>query len=139
MKIIKLVIDTNVLYSGLYSSKGASYKILELIYSGRIIPVISTSLIFEYEEVLKRNQSELNITEYEIDKLLDNFCKIGEPHKIYFLWRPFLSDPKDDHVLELAISSETNCIVTHNIRDFKGSEIFGVRIFTPRNLLENIQ
>ena len=40
-------------------------------------------------------------------------------------------DPKDDHILELAVALEANCIVTHNIRDFNGSENFGVRIVTP--------
>jgi putative PIN family toxin of toxin-antitoxin system len=139
MKIIKVVIDTNVLYSGLYSSEGASFKILEMIYQGTIIPVISPSLIFEYEEVLKRSPLDLNLPKDEIDKLLDNICRIGEPHKIYFLWRPYLKDPKDDHILELAVASEAQFIVTHNIRDFKGSEDFGVRVVAPRKLLEDIQ
>jgi putative PIN family toxin of toxin-antitoxin system len=139
MKTIKAVIDTNVLYSGLYSSEGASFMILENIYDGKIIPVISTPLLFEYEEVLKRNQSILNLSDHEVEKLLDNICDIGESQKIYFLWRPYLNDPKDDHVLELAVASKTNIIVTHNIKDFKGSEKFGVTIIQPRQLLEEIQ
>ena len=139
MITVKAIIDTNVLYSGLYSSEGASFIILENIYEGRIIPVISTPLIFEYEEVLKRNQSILNLSDKEIDKLLDNICDIGEPQKIHFLWRPFLNDPKDDHVLELAVASKTKFIVTHNIKDVKGSEKFGVTIIRPRQLLEEIQ
>lgn len=138
MKTIKIVLDTNVLFSGLYSSEGASYKILEKIYQGKIIPVISTPLVFEYEEVLKRKKALLNLSDQEIDKLLDNICDIGESQKIYFLWRPYLNDPKDDHVLELAIASETNCIVTYNIKNFKGSEKFGVSIITPKQLLEEI-
>jgi len=139
MKTIKIVLDTNVLYSGLYTSEGASYKILKRIYEGKIIPVISTPLVFEYEEVLKRNKSILNLSDQEIDKFLDNICDIGESQKIYFLWRPYLSDPKDDHILELAVASKTNCIITYNIKDFKGSENFGVRIIPPIKLLEEIQ
>ena len=134
----KIVIDTNVLYSGLYSSEGAAYKILEKVSQGKIIPVISTPLVFEYEEVLKRNQTILNLSNQEIDKLLDNICGFGETQKIYFLWRPYLSDPKDDHILELAVASKTNCIVTYNIKDFNGSEKFGVSIVTPKQLLEKI-
>jgi len=139
MKTIKIVLDTNVLYSGLYSSEGASYKILEKIYQGKIVPVISTPLVFEYEEILKRKKSILKLSDQEIEKLLDNICDIGESQKIYFLWRPYLRDPKDDHILELAVASKTNCIVTYNIKDFKGSENFGVRIIQSIKLLEEIQ
>lgn len=37
-------------------------------------------------------------------------------------------------VLELAVSAEAD-VVTHNIRDFKGSEKFGVHVLTPRDFL----
>lgn len=139
MKQIKVILDTNILYSGLYSSEGASYIVLEKIYRGEVIPVISTPLIFEYEEVLKRNMSELNLSEIEIDKLLDNICKIGESQKIYFLWRPYLKDPKDDHILELAVASKTNLIITYNIKDFNGAENFGVKVIPTKQFLEEIQ
>ncbi|MBN1294837.1 MAG: putative toxin-antitoxin system toxin component, PIN family [Candidatus Latescibacteria bacterium] len=135
----KVVVDTNVVYSGLYSSRGASYKILYEIYKGNIVPVLSTTLIFEYEEILKRKQSVLKLTDQEINQFLDNICDFGEPQKIYYLWRPVVNDPKDDHILELAVASKTNCIVTHNIKDFKGSEHFGVIIITPKQLLEEMQ
>ncbi|MCW5208549.1 PIN domain-containing protein [Desulfobulbus sp. US2] len=51
-----IIMDTNILFSGLYSSTGASYQILRLIDTGRITPVISTTLLFEYEDVLKRKK-----------------------------------------------------------------------------------
>ncbi len=59
--------------------------------------------------------------------------------RIYFLWRPYLSDPKDDHILELAVASETKTIVTYNIKDFKEINKFGVRAITPKILLEEIK
>jgi hypothetical protein len=40
--------------------------------------------------------------------------------------------------MELAIASRTKIIVTHNIKDFKGAEGFGIRSITPRELLEEI-
>ncbi|MEE8329879.1 MAG: PIN domain-containing protein [Thermodesulfovibrionia bacterium] len=58
---------------------------------------------------------------------------------MYFLWRPYLSDPKDDHILELAVASETKTIVTYNIKDFKEINKFGVRAITPKILLEEIK
>lgn len=138
MNKMKAVIDTNIIYSGLYSSQGASFKILKLLRKGIIIPVISTPLIFEYEEVLKRNKDILELSDKEIEAFLNNICDFSEKHKIYYLWRPHLKDPKDDHILELAVASKTRYIVTYNIRDFKGSEEFGISIIKPNQLLEII-
>ena len=137
-KLIKIVLDTNILYAGLYSSKGASFKVLQAIEKDRLKMVISTTLFFEYEDVLKRYKSVLGLSDGEIDKLLDYFCLKSEHQKIYFLWRPQLPDPKDDHILELAVASGTSIIVTYNAKDFKGIASFGVRLITPKELMEEI-
>ena len=100
--------------------------------------VISTTLLFEYEDILKRNQAVLGLSEHEIEKLLDYFCLQSDHQKIYFLWRPRLPDPKDDHLLELAIASGAKLIVTHNTKDFKGAETFGIKAITPKELMEEI-
>ena len=105
MKEFKAVVDTNVLYPGLYSATGASHQILRLIEQGRIVPLLSTTLLFEYEEVLKLNQKQLRLSARAFDDILNGLCNCGEGRKIHFLWRPQLSDPKDDHVLELAVAA----------------------------------
>ena len=137
-KKTRIVLDTSVLYAGLYSSKGASFKVLQAIEEGKVQIVISTTLLFEYEDILKRNQEILGLSSQEIEKILDYFCMKSEHQKIYFLWRPHLPDPKDDHLLELAIASGTKLIVTHNTKDFKGVEESGIRSITPKKLLEEI-
>jgi len=134
----RIVLDTNVLYAGLYSSKGASFKVLKAIDEGKLQIVISTTLLFEYEDILRRNQVILGLSNQEIEKILNYFCLRGEHQKIYFLWRPYLPDPKDDHLLELAIASGTKLIVTHNTKDFKGVGEFGIRSLTPKRLLEEM-
>ena len=131
MNKINLILDTNVLYAGLYSSNGASFQILKLIEKGRINIYLSTALLFEYEDVLKRNKQILKLTDGDIEKILNNICKLSDHQKIYFLWRPYLPDPKDDLVLELAVASETKTILTYNIKDFKELNKFGVRAITP--------
>ena len=137
-KKARIILDTNVLYAGLYSSKGASFRVLQAIEESKLKIVISTTLLFEYEDILKRNQVVLGLSNREIEKILDYFCMQSEHQKIYFLWRPRLPDPKDDHLLELAIASGTKLIVTHNTKDFKGAEEFGVRSITPKELMEEI-
>ena len=66
------------------------------------------------------------------------FYKVAEHRDIYYLWRPFLKDPKDDMVLEVAVESESEFIATHNVRDFAGIEQFGLEVINPRQLLEKI-
>lgn len=139
MNKTKVVVDTNVLYAGLYSSKGASHRILRALERGRIKTVISTALLFEYEYILQRNKSELRLSDRDIEKLLDNLCRLSAHQKIYFLWRPYLVDPKDDHILEVAVASGTEIILTHNVKDFKGVDKFGIRAIQPRKLLEEIK
>ena len=101
--------------------------------------MLSVALLFEYEDVLKRNSRKIGFTYSEIDSFLDNICKLGSFKKIHYLWRPFLPDPKDDHVLELAVASQVNVITTFNRKDFKGSEQFGVKVIGPKQLLEEIK
>ena len=137
-KKARIILDTNVLYAGLYSSRGASFKILQAIEEGKLKMVLSTTLLFEYEDILKRNQVDLGLSNQEIEKVLDYFCMKSGHQEIYFLWRPYLPDPKDDHLLELAIASGTKLIVTHNTKDFKGVEAFGIRSITPKAILEEI-
>ncbi|MFO0751882.1 MAG: putative toxin-antitoxin system toxin component, PIN family [Thermodesulfovibrionales bacterium] len=134
----RIILDTNVLYAGLYSSQGASFKVLRAIEEGKLQTVLSTTLLFEYEDILKRNQATLGLSTNEIENILDYFCMRSEHQKIYFLWRSCLIDPKDDHLLELAVASGTKLIVTHNTKDFKGIERFDTRIITPKELLEEI-
>ena len=135
---MKIVMDTNILFAGLYSKNGASFKVLALLNAGVLQLTLSTPLLFEYEDVLKRNQELLNLDNTQVEVILDNICGFSKHQKVYFLWRPYLPDPKDDLVLELAVASNVPTIVTHNIKDFVGVEKFGVEAITPKALLERL-
>ena len=135
MRKHRAVVDTNVLRAGLYSSSGASYQVLRLIERGCLIPLLSTTLLFEYEEILKRYQKALGLTDRAIEDVLDGLCARGECRRIHFLWRPALSDAKDDHILELAVAAGNADVVTHNLTDFAAAAAFGIRVITPAKLL----
>ncbi|HMO50589.1 MAG TPA: putative toxin-antitoxin system toxin component, PIN family [Kiritimatiellia bacterium] len=139
MKLRRAVIDTNVLYAGLYSSSGASFQLLRRIESGDLVPVLSTAILFEYEEILRRNQKSLHLSSRGINDVLDGMCLHGEYQKIHFIWRPQLQDPKDDHILELAVAAGCVDVVTHNIKDFTTAGLFGVRVVTPKKLLGELK
>jgi len=134
---MKIVIDTNVLVAALRYRRGASFKLVSVLPSDKFAIAISVPLVFEYEDALKRLESSA-ITEQDIGDFIDFLCEICHHQEIFFLWRPFLPDPSDDHVLEVAVAAGCDTIVTYNKRDFRGIEHFGIRIFDPRELLSEI-
>ena len=131
-----VVLDTNILIFGFRSKRGASYKLLKLIDSGLFKLNASLPLVVEYEAILSREC--FCFSQQEISQYLDYICTVSERKQIYFLWRPLLKDPKDDMVLELAVTGECQYIVSFNKKDFQGSEKFGVSIITPQKLLKII-
>lgn len=136
--MFQVVIDTNVLLSALRSKRGASYRLLTLIGDGRRQMNISASLIFEYEDVLKRDCVNLGLSPQDIDDILDYICTESNRRSIFYLWRPYLHDPKDDFILELAIESQCDFIITYNVKDFVGAEKFGIAVITPKELLQKL-
>jgi len=133
---MKIVLDSNVIYAGLYSNKGASYQILKNVRNGKIIPVLTVSLYEEYSDILRRHPLSKVITEEAIEGFLDFFCRKANLQDVFFLWRPFLKDPKDDMVLEAAVASQSKLIITHNISDFEGIEKFGIEAMLPGEYLK---
>jgi len=135
---MRIVMDTNVLFAGLYSKNGASHQLLLRLAAKQLSLALSTPLLFEYEDVLKRNPAQLGLDDTSIDLILDNLCAMSQHQRIHYLWRPYLPDAKDDMLLELAVASNTNTIVIHNLKDFSGIEPFGVAAITPKKLLEHL-
>ena len=138
MKSDRIVIDTNVMVAALKSKRGASYKLLSIIDQDKFQISISVPLIIEYEYALKRTDLSILLTESEIDDILDYICQIADKREIFYLWRPYLKDPKDDMVLELAVESESDYIITYNQKDFQGVSKFGIKTLTPKAFLKKI-
>ena len=132
---VSVVIDTCVFISALRSRQGASFKLLSLIDNSKIELQLSVPLVLEYEAVAKRISRSFGLTHSDIEDIIDYFCVVGKHRQVHFLWRPNLKDPGDDFVLELAVESECDYIVTHNIRDFSGSDKFKVEVVTPQQFL----
>ena len=134
----RIVIDTNVFVSALRSCRGASYQLFRLLGGKKFEISLSVPLIIEYEDAAKRLTREFGLTHADVEDILDYICSVGDRRQIHFLWRPVLKDPKDDHVLELAVEASAQFIVTYNLRDFAGAEEFGIRVVTPKEFLKVI-
>lgn len=75
----------------------------------------------------------------DIAEFLDGFCSLVSEAHIYFRWRPFLCDPKDDLVFECALAAGATHIVTYNLKDFHSIEPFDISVVTPHDFLSKIE
>ena len=132
----KIIIDSNVILSGLKSKNGYSFKLLKQIPNNKFKVAISVPLILEYESLLMSNIKTLGLNKKDINDFINYICKISEHTKIYYLWRPFLKDPYDDHLLEVAVASSSNYIITFNIKDFINIEQFGIKALKPKDFIK---
>ncbi len=135
----RVVLDTNVLVAALRSDQGASFQLLSLVgVTDKFQICLSVPLVLEYEDVLGRDGMVPNVSAGDVQDLIDYLCSVASPHGVFFLWRPMLRDPKDEMVLELAVSGGCEAIVTFNSRDFAGAERFGIQILSPGEFLRQI-
>ena len=137
--LVRVVLDTNVIIAGLMSKTGASNRVLQLSSDGQFEYALSDALGYEYEEVLYRMFSRLTLNETQISLFLAFMAQKAYVQPLYFRWRPQLKDPKDEHVLELAINARAVYIVTFNRKDFVGSERFGVKVISPAEFLNLLE
>lgn len=134
----RVVVDTNVVVAGLRSKKGASYRLLSAIGTRRFEIALSVPLVLEYEDALLRDLAATGLSQADVDAVLDYFCGVAHQQEIFFLWRPYLPDPKDDMLMELAVAASCQIIVTHNLRDFAGVGRFGIEAVPPATFLTRI-
>ena len=110
----QVVIDTNVEAAALLSNRGASHRLLRLVGDPRWSINLSVPLAFEYERTLKRICIGGDLSDSDVDSVVQFLCANANLRPIFFLCRPFLPDPNDDFVLELAVESRADFIITFN-------------------------
>ena len=139
MTVPQVVLDTNVIVAGLRSKRGSAFRLLTLVGTGVFDIHLSVPLVLEYREVLSRQLPNLYLTALDVEEFIEFHCSVATRHQIYFLWRPYLPDPKDDMVLELAVKAGCDSVIIYNARDFNGIEQFGIKILTPAEFLQSIR
>lgn len=142
MRVPRVVLDTSVVVAGLRSRLGASNRLLTLIAEGRLKPLLTTALFLEYEDVLCRAEQRLatSMDDEDVAGFLAALASAAEPVEVHFLWRPQLTDPADELVLEAAVNGQAEAIVTHNVRDFlPGAREFSVEVITPGAMLGRVR
>ena len=130
--VIRIVLDTNVLVSGLLSEQGPPGQVLDLILAGDLIVLHDPRILSEYREVVAR--PELGIAPLLAGEVLRYLHENGEPVTAG-PWLRALPDPDDEPFLAVAQAGQAVGLVTGNLRHFPASTRGGVRLWSPRELL----
>ena len=129
---MRIVLDTNVLVSGLVAADGVCARILALVFGRSFRPCVDDRILAEYEDVLPRR--ELKIA---ADDVLDALRWMRDnAEAVTPLPLPCeLPDVRDLPFLEVAAAAEA-VLVTGNIRHFPKTARAGVTVLTPREFLD---
>ena len=131
-----------MIVAALRSDTGASRQLLLAALNQRFELLLSVPLVLEYESVLIRPQHLVacGLSSAEVGRVLDDLSAVAKPVRLAFRWRPMLSDPDDDMVLETAINGSADAIVTFNQRDYAaGIKGFNCAAILPATALRQIR
>lgn len=123
IRVVRLVLDTNVMVAAITSPRGASRLLLSRVLKGDAELAVSTPLFVEYEAVLLRPErlAAANATPADIGDILDAIAAIAIPVAFDFRWRPSGADADDELVVETAANGRADAIATFNLRDLRAA------------------
>lgn len=128
---MRAVMDTNVLIAALRSRRGASFELFRRLRLGEWTAVLSNHLLYEYEEILKRDAPSLGLSLDDVDTILNAVCARAEEWPLSPTWEPVLGDPDDEPLVQLAVESGVRRIVTHNVGHLSPAVRLGVEVLKP--------
>jgi putative PIN family toxin of toxin-antitoxin system len=140
-RILRLVLDTDVMFAAFRSAHGASRRLLLHILDGRAHLLLSTAMLIEYEAVLTRPHvlRQLNASIADISTVLDGLIALSTQVRLDYRWRPVAADPDDDLVIETALNGGADVIASFNLADMRaGAARLGIPVERPADVLKRI-
>ena len=105
---MRVVLDTNVIVSGILSTTGAAHAIMDWARRGQFDLVTSVILLDEVEEVLERFVSKALASETRA--ALEELAAVVDARVVPRVSR----DPDDDHVIAAAVEGLADYVVTRD-------------------------
>jgi len=128
-----IVLDINVVVSGIFRPYGKAAAILRLVANGLVTPAYDQRIVGEYREVFKRPKFPFS------EESVDDFLAQIENEGLLVASKPLpfsLPDPDDEPFLETALASKAVALITGNKRHFPKKIYEKTRILSPAEFLE---
>jgi putative PIN family toxin of toxin-antitoxin system len=133
---MNVVLDTNVLVSGLLSPFAPPGEVVRLVVAGRLTPCLDARLMAEYAAVLHR--PKFGFAPDSVAALLNYLLRTGLFMAAETLARP-LPDPDDQPFLEVALAGRAECLITGNRRHYPAASCEGQRVLAPAEFIRHYQ
>ncbi len=134
---MRVVVDTNVLVSGMLSGASPPAEVLQLILHGDLTLLIDARIAAEYDEVTAR--ARFGFDPAERGAFLKALYAIAEP-VVATPIKARLPDPDDHMFMEVAVGGEAGALITGNVRHFPiGNLRLGVPVLTPRQFIDRMR
>lgn len=133
---MRIVLDTNVLVSGLLAPFGKCGEIVRMLTLDKIELCVDARILLEYDDVLHR--PKFDIDPHSVDVVMEYIQNTSDFHATSPLDRP-LPDEDDNPFLEVALSSAAECLVTGNLKHFPMRCRAGVRVLSPKQFLDEFR
>ncbi|MCF7837448.1 MAG: putative toxin-antitoxin system toxin component, PIN family [Candidatus Marinimicrobia bacterium] len=130
---MRVVLDTNVLVSGLLSPFGTCGEIVRMLTAGVFVLGVDSRILLEYDEVLRRPKFQIDPS--SVDTLMDYLGNVAAVYATVPLDRS-LPDKDDNPFLEVALASGASFLVTGNLRHFPARHRQGVPVLSPKQFLD---
>lgn len=138
----RVVIDTNVLVSGLLGLYSYPARIIDLLYSGRFTCVHDDRILMEYRDVLSRPKFAQTVSRSERDDLIDYLERWGH-HVLAEPLGPLANAAPDRFDLpfaEAAVAGAAQYLITGNIAHFGffAENKWNIQVLSPKECYDLI-
>jgi putative PIN family toxin of toxin-antitoxin system len=135
--MLRVVLDTNVIVSGIISPHGPSRQILEAWHQQRFELLVSEALVLEISRVLRypRLQKIYRLSEADIEVVLASL--LNDAYLLEDLYEVQRSrDPDDNILLACALEGKAAYVVSGDSDLLEIKYYHGTQIVSPRQLLD---
>ena len=133
---MRIVLDTNVLVSGLLSPFGPPGEIVRMVSSGAVVLCVDARLLAEYDDVLAR--PKFGFDPDSVAALLD-YIDFRSEVVVSAPLGQRLPDPDDEPFLEVAAACRADYLVTGNLVHFPPDVRVGVTVLSPAQFVEFVR
>lgn len=135
---MRIVLDANVLVSGLLTRAGPPGQILDMWLDGKFQLFVSPRILDELQRVLRYPRISERLSEEQTNRFLDKLSKDAELVEGAMEIDVLTRDPSDNMYLACAVKAQAQYLITGNSGHFEeaGMQYRGVTIISPRAFLD---